>query len=145
MLEFNLADGNALDIPAASISMFESLTAVKNEAYPDAKSFIRYSIGEMDYQALLTDSFDDVIRVLDINVRPGPWLILTNANGNKLGVIAGNILARKGLPSGETELSIALNQNGQIGDFTVSETRDTVKTMMGDLNRPAGLIEIPTA
>jgi len=145
MLELNLADGNALDIPASSISMFEGLETEKNENFPEANSFIRYSLGETDNQALLIETFDDLVRLLDINVRPGLWLRLNNANGNKMAVFAPNIVARKALSSGTTELTILLSRDGLVGTFTVVEGRDAIKAMMEDLNRPAGLIEMPAA
>lgn len=149
-LELTLADGEALDIPGGSITMFEGMGNNPNETMPEAKAFIRYSIGNDDFHAWIKETFSDILRLLDINVRPGNWLLLTRETGDRVAFLKDNIIGRQSIKSdtASCEVTVLLTRGGIVGTFKVQESRDEIKAKMDQPATsfdapPPGLIEQP--
>lgn len=131
-LELTLANGNALDIPPSSVTLFEAMHRGKNANFPEARSFIRYTLGQDDRIGLLSDSFEDLLRLLDVNVRPGVWVLLTREDGDRVALRADDILAREAVETekGACKLVFAMGASRTTGELIVRETRDEVKKAM---------------
>lgn len=151
MLELNLVNGEGLDIPAETIVMFEAMTKDTNPNFPSARCFIRYAFSPDQVKtAILTETFDEMVRRLEMNVRPGPWLVVTRDDGNKMAVQFGNILGRMAIkdenrPKARCELQI--NTGAGIAAYFVQETREVVKdrteTLKQALQNPEGFAPPP--
>ena len=132
LIELVLADGRGIDIPPGSVTCFEAMHPGKNESFPDARSFVRYSFGDVDRTAVINQSFDDLVRMLDINVRPADWLLLTREDGDRIALLNGSVLSREEIAdgTGACKLVVAFGIERRLGELTVRETRDEVKGLM---------------
>lgn len=137
MLEFTLASGGEIDLQPTSITLFEEMNAGTNAHFPDARAFVRYSLGDIDYHAIVTETYSDLVRMLDINVRPGDWVRVSRPNGEKLAFLAGNVLSRSSAtpdsePGAASEILLTLTRNGETGRYGLKNTIAELRAMMAE-------------
>jgi hypothetical protein len=143
MLELMLADGRELDVPSGSIVMFEEMKEGKNPNFPNARSFIRYALGEDLRTAIVSTKVEDMIFDLGINTAaPGRWLRLTKKSGERIVLLVGNVVSRMAMAEG-CEISYVVGRDTE--SVEVSESRREVKkwSEAGETGRPEGLVELP--
>lgn len=154
LIELSLAAGGDLDIPASAVTMVEELSATKNPTFEDANAFVRYSLGEKDYHALVTGTYGDMVRLLDVNVRPGDWMTVHRPDGDRVLLLKGNVVGRETAtaqhePGSVAVLSVTLDRKGTIGDIGVKESVAELRGLMNPAmpapspQPPEGLIEMP--
>ena len=126
MLELIDEEGQPLDLPAANVTLFEGLAAGKNEAHPTARCYLRYQLGKEQREAFVQSTFSDVVLGLGITPQPhSPWLLLTQEDGDRVAVMFGHIVQRRGLSSetASCAITVLMNQEGALATYRVKESR----------------------
>lgn len=126
MLELIDEDGQPLDIPASTVTLFEGLAAGKNENHPEARAYLRYQLGNQPREAFVQSTFSDIVLGLKITSQANsPWLLLTQEDGDRVAVMFGHVLQRRGLnsESAACEITVMMNQEGGLATYRVKESR----------------------
>jgi hypothetical protein len=126
MLEVMLADGKELDIPHGSVVMFNELNKDSNPNFPNARSFIRYILGDGLNTGILSTPFEDLIFELGVNTAPpGKWLRLTRKDtGLRVILPVENVVSRTSLDEG-CRISYRIGQD--VESVEVNESRREIK------------------
>lgn len=141
MLELTLADGKELDIPTASVVMFEEMNEGTNPNFPNARSFVLYGLGEGLRNGILSTKFEDLMFELNVSTLPG-WLRLTRKHdGMRIVLLAHNVVGRLGLEDG-CEISYMLGKD--VHSVVVNESRREIKKWSERaMAPPPGMVPVP--
>jgi len=85
-IDLIVADGTHRSIPPHTIWCVQGMHKGQNPNFEDAECCVFYRLNAQIASAILLQDYNDVIRMLDINVRPADWVQLTLADGNRFAI-----------------------------------------------------------
>ena len=134
-LELMLADGRELDIPPHSLVLIEEMKKGANPNFPEARTYVHYSIGTALRTALLKTKIEDLIFELDINTTNNRWLKLTKCTDERMLVLAHTIVSRMATENG-CQIDVQVGRDPST--YEVKESRREIKKWTDRALSPPG-------
>lgn len=126
LIEFDLVDGGAYDCVPHNLIYVESFDTLKNEAFPDAETFVLYQSETGQGHLLTTTTLEDIGEAIR-ETNPADWFEVTSQEENRVLVRRSSVSARRSVETG-TELTVMVG--GSVRILPVKEDMATIRSMM---------------